>query len=275
VKKGGTGEIDDTPAAAPEPKKVAQPKSVVAQPKQSSAAPLPRGQKAKAKKMKEKYSEQDDEERELRLALLGSKMAHSVVGAVDDNDEASPTSEATASASAVAAASPDTAVAASEKPLEPWKKRQADAKVAADAKELTVGCEAEPGTSELLPEQLDVLTGQPLPDDEVTYVMPMVAPYCSLGNHYAYRIKLTPGPTKKGQAARQCIKMFDAQIDRKDWKLLLSAVPEQEPATLMNGTCKLSMPGMNKLVSKAKKDQKKEKQAEDKGGGTPAKKKGK
>jgi hypothetical protein len=34
---------------------------------------VPRGKKNKIKKMKEKYADQDDDEREMRLALLGAK----------------------------------------------------------------------------------------------------------------------------------------------------------------------------------------------------------
>lgn len=36
-------------------------------------AQIPRGKKNKIKKMKEKYADQDDDEREMRLALLGAK----------------------------------------------------------------------------------------------------------------------------------------------------------------------------------------------------------
>merc|ERR1719247_2851440 len=49
------------PAAKPEPKPAAK----------ASAAPLPRGQRGKAKKMA-KYAEQDETERELRMLLTGS-----------------------------------------------------------------------------------------------------------------------------------------------------------------------------------------------------------
>ena len=34
---------------------------------------MPRGKKNKLKKIKEKYADQDEEEREMRLALLGAK----------------------------------------------------------------------------------------------------------------------------------------------------------------------------------------------------------
>uniref|UniRef100_A0A7S2QE97 NFACT protein C-terminal domain-containing protein n=1 Tax=Zooxanthella nutricula TaxID=1333877 RepID=A0A7S2QE97_9DINO len=90
--------------------------------------------------------------------------------------------------------------------------------------------------------------------------MAMVAPYCALGGPYAYRAKLTPGPGKKGQMARQCLRMFDAQTDRQAWKLLVQAIPENDAASLMMGSCKVSMPGMQKLQQQLQKDKKRDKQ---------------
>eukprot|EP00927_Polykrikos_kofoidii_P009666 TRINITY_DN14043_c0_g1_i1.p1 TRINITY_DN14043_c0_g1~~TRINITY_DN14043_c0_g1_i1.p1 ORF type:complete len:1282 (+),score=339.78 TRINITY_DN14043_c0_g1_i1:203-3847(+) len=237
-------------------------------------APLPRGQKAKAKKMKEKYADQGDEERELRLALLGSKATKRSGGA--DGTGGQPLTGHTASASdapaaadgeetpspsakAKAAPAADTAAAgaAVKKFARPQRKPQQT--VPKDAKELTAGCDAEAGAAELNNEDLDVLTGQPGADDEVLYVMPMVAPYCAVGGPYAFRAKLTPGTAKKGQAARQCLKMFEAQIQRPAWKQLMQAVPENDTAGLMCGSCKLSMPGMQKLQQQLRREKTKEK----------------
>jgi hypothetical protein len=41
--------------------------------KKGGPKPLPRGKKAKMQKMKDKYADQDEEERLMRMQLLGSK----------------------------------------------------------------------------------------------------------------------------------------------------------------------------------------------------------
>eukprot|EP00929_Paragymnodinium_shiwhaense_P034575 TRINITY_DN18793_c0_g2_i1.p1 TRINITY_DN18793_c0_g2~~TRINITY_DN18793_c0_g2_i1.p1 ORF type:complete len:1174 (-),score=407.59 TRINITY_DN18793_c0_g2_i1:272-3793(-) len=292
-KKGGpagdeeaeTAEFSPPPREAPASKA----KENVAPGAKATPKPLPRGQKAKAKKMK-KYADQDDEERELRLALLGSKATKrdmigstsavkdmfvapsptatassrqraDTEGDAEEGDD-SVTAEATPSQAAqspAAAASAAAAVAGGDagQAAPQWKPKRPPPH-APDAKELTVGCESEAGTSELRPDQLDVLTGQPAADDEVLYVVPMVAPYCALGGPYMLRGKLTPGPGKKGQVARQCLKMFETQLDKAAWKQLLQAVPENETAANMCGSCKLSMPGMQKLQQAIKREKIKE-----------------
>merc|ERR1712137_459627 len=70
---------------------------------------------------------------------------------------------------------------------------------------LIVGCDMDESADQQLA-QLDFLTGQPQPDEEVLYVLPMVAPYCAMGGPYAHRIKLTQGNNKKGHTVKQCLK---------------------------------------------------------------------
>jgi len=63
MKKGGDGSETATPASTP--------KQNTAEPKQKQPAPhLPRGKKAKLKKMKTKYAHQDEEERQAMMDLL-------------------------------------------------------------------------------------------------------------------------------------------------------------------------------------------------------------
>lgn len=40
------------------------------------------------------------------------------------------------------------------------------------------------------------------------------------------------------KVAKQCLKMFEAQIDKQAWKLLVQAIPENDTASLMMGSCK-------------------------------------
>lgn len=237
-------------------------------------ASLPRGQRSKAKKIKEKYAEQDDEERELALALLGSKatkQAAAAVGVAPSSQEAASPSLASG-AEEVARIPPqdigktgDVAPEKSEEATQdPEKGTKAHAKRqprrSQPTEALLPGCERDlAAASDLQLSQLDQLTGQPNNGDDVLFILPMVAPYCSLGGPYNYRIKLVPGNARKGQAAKTALKMFETQLDRPAWKQLLQAVPEHDTASLMCGSCKLSMPGMQKLQQSMKKEKQKEK----------------
>jgi len=291
IKKGG--DDADTPSsssfqppsrASEKSSKGAQPGVAAAKGKakaEPSAKLLPRGQKAKAKKMKEKYGDQDEDERQLRLALLGSKetkfqasstsAAPAPVAAAEPDDAVADGGDG--EGAAAAAEGPGSSTAAAEDPTAAPKQPKADKKEwlpRPKNKEarLTAGCDAEDrGPLDTQLAQLELLTGQPQPEDEVLYAMAMVAPYCSLTGPYTYRAKLTPGPGKKGQVLKQCIRMFEQQIDKKAWQILVQAIPENEATCLMMGSCKASMPGMQKLQKHVRKDMKKDKQDGD--GGAP------
>jgi len=45
---------------------------------------------------------------------------------------------------------------------------------------------------------VDYLTGNPLPNDILLYAVPVCAPYSALQS-YKYRVKIIPGPAKKGK----------------------------------------------------------------------------
>merc|ERR1712194_109778 len=76
---------DDTPTSANSSTDF-KPLQRDAKPPQAAAAkPLPRGQKAKQQKIRSKYAEQDEDERDLRLTLLGSKASkHVATGAAPE-----------------------------------------------------------------------------------------------------------------------------------------------------------------------------------------------
>jgi len=56
-------------------------------------------------------------------------------------------------------------------------------------------------------DELEKLTGCPVSEDGLLYALPMCGPYFSMLN-YKYRVKLTPGPMKKGKGAKQAIELF-------------------------------------------------------------------
>lgn len=285
-KKGGQAAVDEHPSPASvttgPTTEIAKTKSTKAEP----AKPLPRGQRAKAKKVKEKYGDQDEDERILRLALLGSKAtkflsspsANEVSGIrsemnretenKDHDQECADRNEGKAIAGATDGQNVDGQVGTTEKINKGTTEKGNKGTSSQGCVNLKAGWDAEDRSAhETQLARLDLLTGQPKATDEVLYVMPMVAPYCATSGPYTYRAKLTPGPGKKGQVVRQCMRMFEAQLERHAWKVLLQAVPESEATCLMCGTCKASMAGMQKLQQQVKKDVKKEKR--EKGGATP------
>jgi len=59
---------------------------------------------------------------------------------------------------------------------------------------------------------LDSLVGQPFPGDILLSAVPVCAPYNAL-THCKYKVKIVPGQTKKGRAARLALEVFSRNID--------------------------------------------------------------
>lgn len=163
-----------------------------------------RGKKGKLKKLKKKYAEQDDEDRRLRMELLG----HAVAPEDENGDAGSDADDAADSGEADAATSGGAA------------KRGAvgDAKVGvADEEYIRQLREKKEKFLEEQEEEaegadfFDAFTGAPLPNDLVLYAVPMCAPYASL-QKFKYKVKLLPGAQKKGKAAKQAMEYFFSSI---------------------------------------------------------------
>ncbi|XP_059815277.1 ribosome quality control complex subunit NEMF-like isoform X2 [Hypanus sabinus] len=219
--------------------------------KSSSQQPLKRGQKAKLKKIKEKYKDQDEEDRELMMKLLGS-----------------------------AGPSKDEKVRKGKKgkTKEPLKKQQEKKQTLKEASNIQskvhdleavthhmaeVTLEGTPveDQQEEEPEQdlqaseesenlLSSLTGQPHPDDVLLFSIPFCAPYTAMTN-FKYKVKLTPGTQKKGKAAKTALHNFlhskEALQREKD---LLRSVKETDLSRNIPGKVKVSAP--NLLANKRK-----------------------
>ncbi|XP_072895740.1 ribosome quality control complex subunit NEMF [Hemitrygon akajei] len=219
--------------------------------KSSSQQPLKRGQKAKLKKIKEKYKDQDEEDRELMMKLLGS-----------------------------AGPSKDEKVRKGKKgkTKEPLKKQQEKKQTLKEASNIQskahdlqavthhmaeVTLEGTPveDQQEEEPEQdlqaseesenlLSSLTGQPHPDDVLLFSIPFCAPYTAMTN-FKFKVKLTPGTQKKGKAAKTALHNFlhskEALQREKD---LLRSVKETDLSRNIPGKVKVSAP--NLLANKRK-----------------------
>ena len=108
---------------------------------------------------------------------------------------------------------------------------------------------------------LDALTGHPKAGDVLMFAIPVCAPYDAL-NGYKYRIKVTPGPLKKGKASKQALELFlrsqpgHSSGTAAREKELLRAIPEAEMIAAMIGNARLDMPGMTALKKAMKKGKK-------------------
>ncbi|XP_017052630.1 nuclear export mediator factor NEMF homolog [Drosophila ficusphila] len=176
-----------------------------------------RGQKGKLKKIKQKYKDQDDEEREIRMMILKSSGKEKPQANTDNVVEKSV---------AIKEHVKPERNAAPKNPVE-----------LDDADEVPTGGDVD---------ILNSLTGQPLEGDELLFAIPVVAPYQALQN-YKYKVKLTPGTGKRGKAAKLALNIFAKEkgctTREKD---LLKSIKEESLARNIPGKVKLSAPQLQK-----------------------------
>lgn len=113
-------------------------------------------------------------------------------------------------------------------------------------------------------DMIDALTGIPLPEDELLFAVPVVAPYNTLSNYkyvriilflYSFgiffdrfKVKLTPGSNKRGKAAKTAVGMFlHDRVTSQREKDLLKAVKDEQLARNIPGKVKLSAPRLQTL----------------------------
>ena len=117
------------------------------------------------------------------------------------------------------------------------------------------GSEDATGLDEMI-DEVEKLTGCPLPQDTLLYALPMCGPYSAF-NNFKYKVKLTPDTQKKGKAAKQALEVFLRSRDLSQVeKVHMKSLTDPEMVAIMIGDVKLSTPGLHSL-QKAKKVQKK------------------
>lgn len=208
--------------------------------------PLKRGQKNKLKKMKDKYKDQDEEDRELMMKLLGS---------AGSNKEEKGKKGKKGKMKEEPLKKPQPHQKAAVKPKAEntvWKNEDAEAAEdpAGGDQDVKETEELDNPAAEDAENVLDSLTGLPHPDDVLMFAVPVCAPYMALSN-YKYKVKLTPGTQKKGKAARTAVLSFmrgkDASAREKD---LFRSVKDTDLSRNMPGKVKVSAP--NLLAAKKK-----------------------
>ncbi|KAG9728462.1 hypothetical protein KCU59_g13772, partial [Aureobasidium melanogenum] len=161
------------------------PKNPPNQPKQNKPV---RGKRGKAKKVAQKYADQDEEDRRLAMEILGSKAAEEKRSAEEEEK----------------AKKAESAEAAKERRRAQHEKAQREGLEAEEIRRLNLeeGIEALDEEESSAVTQLDAYVGTPLPGDELLEAIPVCAPWAALAK-YKYKVKLQPGAQKKGRAIRE------------------------------------------------------------------------
>jgi predicted ribosome quality control (RQC) complex YloA/Tae2 family protein len=103
--------------------------------------------------------------------------------------------------------------------------------------------------------ELSKLSGMPQAEDLVLYAVPVCAPYQTLSK-YTYRVKLTPGSTKRGKAVKQCVDMFLKNMVLKEPSAsehcteLIKKLGDNDWVQVICADVKISAPGASKTAKK-------------------------
>ncbi|KAJ4967979.1 hypothetical protein NE237_014680 [Protea cynaroides] len=245
-----------------------------------SSGRISRGQKGKLKKIKEKYSEQDEEERRIRMALLAS------AGKALKNEEGSQDGSTNVGKEAKSISGQDDASKICyrcKKPGHLSRDCQEHLDEFDDA-EAVVRKRTNNGGPEDMPDgttnemdritieeddiheigedekeklnDMDYLTGNPLPNDILLYAVPVCGPYNALQT-YKYRVKITPGTAKRGKAAKTAMNLFSHMPETTTReKELMKACTDPELVAAIIGNVKITAAGLAQLKQKQKKGKK-------------------
>ncbi|GJY74468.1 nuclear export mediator factor NEMF isoform X1 [Tanacetum coccineum] len=276
LKKGQTqGEVGD--AGQVKENVVEKKKVKVVEPKDAQSSKVEgggkvsRGQKSKLKKMKEKYADQDEEERKIRMTLLASAGRPKVIEEEPQSEVVTAGDDLKSVAGGIAAPkrcykckkeghlAKDCQERADEAGQERANGRRGDDDTLNDADKIAMEEDDIKEIGEDEKEKLtdvDYLTGNPLPNDILLYAVPVCAPYTALQS-YKYRVKIIPGTTKKGKAAKMAMNLFGhmSEASQRE-KELMKACTDPELMAAILGNVKISAAGLSQLKQKQKKGKK-------------------
>jgi hypothetical protein len=241
-----------------------QSKSDKKQQQQQQPVKQVRGKKGKLKRL-ERYKDQDEEERQLRMQLLGAseiKTSKLQLPVEDGKDDKAPQTKQQDDKSAAGKQGRNKPPAAATKQIQVSAKEQRDATAAsatAPGDDETAEINRLLGEENLLPPDeddpatlIDTLTGTPLPTDTIMFAVPTCAPLATIQS-YKYRVKLIPGAMKKGKAARAALAHFSGMSDSPAEKAVMKAVTESELIQTMLGKVKVMLSSDNANKKRGKK----------------------
>lgn len=192
--EGDEATSDEEDTKAP----VKTPATVTSQASKTTSGPLPRGKRAKAKKLASKYAAQDEEDRALAMRLLGSKSGQQAAEAAAQEKRQRE----------------EEAQANKQRRRDQHLRAQAAGKAAEEARRAALenaNQEDDEEGDEVLKtnlQNLDAFTGRPLPGDDLLSAIPICAPWSALST-YKYKAKIQPGSTKRGKAVKEVLTIWD------------------------------------------------------------------
>ena len=185
----GGGSLSDAETESVAPSVVASTTATASGQKQ-----LPRGKRAKQKRAAAKYAGQDEEDRALAMEILGSRTGQKAAEEVAEAQRKKEAEEA----------------AQKQRRREQHQRAQTTAR-AAEAqrlRNLETAEEQDEDAARTEPINLDTFVGRPLPGDELIAAIPVCAPWTALST-YKYKVKLQPGPQKKGKAVKDILMRWE------------------------------------------------------------------
>ncbi|KAJ8767313.1 hypothetical protein K2173_017357 [Erythroxylum novogranatense] len=244
-----------------------------------SGGKINRGQRSKLKKMKEKYADQDEEERSIRMALLASSgntrkndlelqngsaatsKGKMPITAFEDAPRVCYKCKKSGHLSRYCPEHPDDGLKAHTNGVHNSLKGSDKTNTEADRVVMEEDDVHEIGEEDKAKlNDLDYLTGNPLPSDVLLYAVPVCGPYSALQS-YKYRVKIIPGTAKKGKAAKTAMNLFshmpEATAREKE---LMKACTDAELVAAIVGNVKITAAGLTQLKQKQKKGKKTKKE---------------
>ncbi|XWS53474.1 hypothetical protein CRYUN_Cryun10bG0004300 [Craigia yunnanensis] len=248
--------------------------------KKPGGGKISRGQRGKLKKIKEKYADQDEEERSIRMALLASSgKGNKNDGGLDDgnattSDNQKPDASGPQDAQKICYKCKRVGHLSRDCPEHPDDTLHGhangigdDRSAVDDNNELDRVAMEEDDVHEIGEEEkgrlndVDYLTGNPLPSDILLYAVAVCGPYSAVQS-YKYRVKIIPGTAKKGKAAKTAMNLFSHMPEASNReKELMKACTDPELVAAIIGNVKITAAGLTQLKQKQKKGKKNNKES--------------
>ena len=229
-----------------------QANSATSKKKKNTDGNLPRGKRGKIKKMKKKYRDQDEEDRKLAMKLLGHK--------VDDVDKKE-RSEVEAHLPASSPSHPSASAPQGQMRRESNREAIDDDIHGNNVNAPAAATEEGPIAAKTEDHVLRQYTGCPKPGHSLIHALPFCGPIAAM-QHFKYRVKLTPGTTKRGRAVKTAVALFTARMpgdaSAKE-RELIKRCPDQVCIHTMRSAVKLAAAGLGKVQKKMKQKKKQKK----------------